>query len=154
MLLRCALSVALYSLVSPAPASELDAFPTTVDGKQRQVIRLPKAVDESRFMVELVPGKTELVDCNLRSYRAPIKRETLDGWGYPYFVLADPEPAATTLKACPSGSESRRFVRVRGEGLMLPYNSRLPLVVYLPADLQLKYRVWRADKTLSDARTE
>lgn len=25
------------------------------------------------------------------------------------------------------------------------------LLVYLPPDLQLKYRVWRADKTLSEA---
>lgn len=154
MSLRCALVLVLYCLAGTGWASDLEAFPATVDGKVRQVIRLPKVVDESRFMVELVPGKTEMVDCNLRGYRARISRETLDGWGYPYYVLGHPEPAPTTLKACPPGSESRRFVRVRGEGLMLPYNSRLPLVVYLPADLQLKYRVWRADKILSDARTE
>ncbi len=154
MPLRRALILPLCCLAATAQASELEVFPSTVDGKVRQLIRLPKVVDESRFMVELVPGKTELVDCNLRSYRAAIRRETLDGWGYPYYVLAEPEPAPTALKACPPGSESRRFVRVRGEGLMLPYNSRLPLVVYLPTDLQLKYRIWRADKTLSDARTE
>jgi len=154
MPLRAALLAAFCCLAAIAQASDLEGFPDTVDGKQRHVIRLPMAVDESRFMVELVPGKTERVDCNLRSYRAALARRTLDGWGYPYYVLAHPEPAPTTLKACPPGSESRRFVRVRGDDLMLPYNSRLPLVVYLPDGLQLKYRVWRADKTLSDARAE
>lgn len=142
----------VMGLVPPALAADLDVFPTTIDGKQRHVIELPKVVDQSRFMVELIPGKTELVDCNRRSYSARIERATLDGWGYPYFVLSDPAPAATTLKACPDDSRSRRFVRVRGDGLMLPYNSALPLVVFLPDGFQLKYRVWRADKNYSDAR--
>ncbi|WP_323846052.1 ecotin family protein [Microbulbifer magnicolonia] len=154
MALRCTLFAALYWVAALAAAADLDAFPHTVDGKLRQVIQLPKAVDESRFMVELVPGKTELVDCNLRSYTAPLKRATLDGWGYPYFVLSELTPGPTTLKACPPGSERRRFVRVRGDDLLLPYNSRLPLVVYVPDGVQLKYRVWRADKNLSDARSE
>lgn len=155
MWLRCALSVflcsLLYAFVAGVGATDLSAFPERIDGKQRRVIELPKVIDESRFMVELVPGKTELVDCNLRSYRAPIKRATLDGWGYRYYVLGELTPGPATLKACPDGSKTRRFVRVRGEGLMLPYNSQRPLVVYVPEGLQLKYRVWRADKTLSEA---
>lgn len=154
MPLRCTLFAALLLFTTAAACSDLDAFPQTVDGKQRQVIRLPRVVDENRFMVELVPGRNEMVDCNLRSYRAPLKRETLSGWGYPYYVLGEPRPGPSTLKACPEGSESRRFVRVRGEGLILPYNSQRPLVVYLPEGFELKYRVWRADKTLSDARPE
>lgn len=152
MWLRCALFVFLCLPAAGFAAVGLGVFPLHIDGKQRRVIDLPKVADESRFMVELVPGKTELVDCNLRSYRAPLKRATLDGWGYSYYVLGEPTPGPTTLKSCPDGSKARRFVRVRGEGLMLPYNSRLPLVVYVPQGFQLKYRIWRADKTLSDAK--
>lgn len=155
MWLRCVLSFALSSLLcafaAGVGAADLNAFPKRVDGKQRRVIELPRVIDEGRFMVELVPGKTEMVDCNLRSYRAQIKRATLDGWGYSYYVLGEPTPGPATLKACPDGSKTRRFVRVRGEGLMLPYNSSLPLVVYVPEGLDLKYRIWRADKTLSEA---
>ena len=152
MRLPFALIGLMLGWVPNALAADLDVFPSTIEGKHRHVIELPKVVDQSRFMVELIPGKTELVDCNQRSYSARIERATLDGWGYPYFVLADPAPAASTLKACPDNSMSRRFVRVRGEGLMLPYNSALPLVVFLPEGFQLKYRVWRADKNFSDAR--
>lgn len=154
MLSRCTLFFTLCCLAAGSAAADLKVFPSSVEGQQRQVIHLPRVADESRFMVELVPGKSAVVDCNLHSYRARIRRETVEGWGYPYYVLGRPTPGPTTLKACPQGSKSRRFVRVRGEGLMLPYNSRLPLVVYLPAGLQLKYRVWRADKSLSDARAE
>ena len=145
----------LFLLVAWSAASaagvDMSVYPTTVDGRARHVIELPKVVDEGRFMVELVPGKTELADCNLRGYRASLERRTLAGWGYPFYVLAEPEPGPRTNKACPAGSQTRRFVRVTGDGLLLPYNSRLPLVVYLPRDVQLKYRIWRADKTLSEA---
>ncbi|WP_299584932.1 ecotin family protein [uncultured Microbulbifer sp.] len=152
---RALMSALFLCCVAPLQAAEpLDAFPAEVDGKRRHVIELPKVVDESRFMVELVPGKSSVADCNLRSFRAPLQRQVLPGWGYPYFVLADLKPTQGPRKVCAPGSESRRFIRVRGDGLILPYTSSQPLVVYLPEDVQLKYRVWRADKNLSDARSE
>ncbi|SHF35461.1 ecotin [Microbulbifer donghaiensis] len=155
MALRYALFATLFCLFPAADAADLDAFPASLDGKPRQVIRLPKVANEGRFMVELVPGRVELVDCNLRSYSARLQRKTVAGWGYSYYVLSDLQLGPTTLKACPPDSRKvRRFVRVRGDELMLPYNSRLPLVVYVPEGVELKYRVWRADKTLSEARTE
>jgi len=140
-----------FSAISVQAAEPLDAFPSDLEGKQRHIIQLPKVVDESRFMVELVPGKSEVADCNLRSFSAPIQRQQLPGWGYPYYVLSELKPMPGTQKVCAPGSESRRFISVRGDGLILPYNSSLPLVVYLPDGVQLKYRVWRADKNLSDA---
>ncbi|MFA0809620.1 ecotin family protein [Microbulbifer epialgicus] len=143
----------LFAVVLAQAAEPLDAFPAEVDGKRRHVIQLPKVVDESRFMVELVPGKSAIADCNLRSFSAPLQRQVLPGWSYPYYVLSELKPTPGTQKVCAPGSESRRFISVRGEGLILPYNSSLPLVVYLPEGVQLKYRVWRADKNLSDART-
>ncbi|WP_250460518.1 ecotin family protein [Microbulbifer litoralis] len=152
MPLRYLSLLCLCCLAAATCAADPGVFPETVDGNSRRVIELPRVADESRFMVELVPGKTEMVDCNLRSYRAPLERRTVKGYGYAYYVLGEPRLGPSTLKACPDSSKTRRFVRVRGEGLMLPYNSRLPLVVYVPEGWQLKYRIWRADKTLSDAR--
>ncbi|USD21622.1 ecotin family protein [Microbulbifer variabilis] len=152
---RSLFSALILCCVVPLQAAEpLDAFPAEVEGKRRHVIELPKVVDESRFMVELVPGKNALADCNLRSYSAPLQRQVLPGWGYPYYVLAELKPSKGTSKVCGSDSESRRFIRVRGNGLILPYSSSQPLVVYLPEGVQLKYRVWRADKNLSDAHSK
>ncbi|MDP5210829.1 ecotin family protein [Microbulbifer sp. 2205BS26-8] len=148
-----AVLILLYMTTVQA-ADPLDAFPAEVEGKQRHVIQLPKVKDESRFMIELVPGRREMADCNLRSFTAPLRREVLAGWGYPYYVLSDLKPASGARKICAPSTTSRRFIRVRGDGLILPYSSRLPLVVYLPEGVLLKYRVWRADKNLSDARTQ
>ncbi|WP_444918686.1 ecotin family protein [Microbulbifer sp. JMSA003] len=131
----------------------LDAFPEEVDGKLRHVIKLPKVVDESRFRVELIPGKSQVAECNLQSFSAPLRKDILPGWGYPFYVLSDLTPTTDTQKVCAQGSESRRFITVRGDGLMLPYSSKLPMVIYLPQGVQLKYRVWRADKNFSEAKS-
>ncbi|MCO1333027.1 ecotin [Microbulbifer sp. OS29] len=144
----------LFLVTSSYAAEPLDAFPLDVNGKSRHVIVLPKVVDESRFRVELIPGRSEIADCNLRSFSAPLQREVLPGWGYPYYVLSDLSSTMDTRKVCAPGTETRRFITVRGDGLLLPYNSNLPLVVYLPKGVQLKYRVWRADKNFSDAKSK
>ncbi|MEX2961937.1 ecotin family protein [Microbulbifer sp. TYP-18] len=152
MVFRFVLFCLLVGLSTGVRAVDLNVFPSTVEEKRRHVVTLPKVVDESRFMVELMPGRVEQVDCNPRSYQAKLRREVLVGWGYPYFVLSDLEPAKSNRKACPETAKRRRFVRVRGENLMLPYASGTPLVVFLPPGFDLKYRIWRADKNYSNAR--
>ncbi|AWF79400.1 ecotin [Microbulbifer sp. A4B17] len=144
----------LLMVVDTHGSEALDAFPGEVDGKLRHVINLPKVVDESRFRVELIPGKSQIAACNLQSFSAPLRKEILPGWGYPFYVLSDLTPTTDTQKVCAQASETRRFITVRGDGLMLPYNSRLPLVIYLPQGVQLKYRVWRADKNFSEAKSK
>ncbi|WP_346838347.1 ecotin family protein [Microbulbifer sp. SAOS-129_SWC] len=151
MLLRAIPTILLYTLFSAAGAvaAELDDFPAALDGHTRHVIQLPRVTDQSRYRVELVPGRAQLADCRLLSYRAGLARRKLDG-GARYYVLGDLQPVQAA-GACADTSRKRRFVRVRGDGLLVPYDSRQPLVVYLPPDVQLKYRIWRADKSLRDA---
>lgn len=38
-----------------------------------------------------------------------------------------------------------------GDAGMLRYNSKLPIVVYTPANIDVKYRIWRADETIGTA---
>ena len=38
-----------------------------------------------------------------------------------------------------------------GDAGMLRYNSKLPIVVYTPANIDVKYRIWRADETIGVA---
>ena len=38
-----------------------------------------------------------------------------------------------------------------GDAGMLRYNSKLPIVVYTPANIDVKYRIWRADETIGAA---
>lgn len=47
--------------------------------------------------------------------------------------------------ACPTNAQTRQFVRSSDEPL-LRYNSRLPLVIFAPADVEVRYRIWRAGR--------
>ena len=55
---------------------------------------------------------------------------------------------------CPDGSRQQAFVAVGGEPLLVRYNSRLPLVVYTPADVQVRYRIWSAAPDSSPAKAQ
>jgi ecotin len=35
-----------------------------------------------------------------------------------------------------------RFITLGGEPYIIRYNSRLPIVVYVPEDVEVRYRIW------------
>ena len=47
----------------------------------------------------------------------------------------------------PNTPQVDRFVTLGGEPKLLRYNSRLPIVVYVPSGVEVRYRLWRADPT-------
>lgn len=122
---------------------DLKAFPAATAGQTRHVINLPQLADESASKVELIVGKTMQIDCNHHFFGGSLETRTAQGWGYDYYVLENLGAGATTLKGCPAGSERTAFVRSSTETLVR-YNSRLPLVVYTPKDVELRYRLWTA----------
>lgn len=143
-----------------APASEAAAvsaesikmFPPPAAGQQRNVIALPALADEAGARVELMVGKTLQTDCNQQWFGGELTAETVQGWGYTYYRLADVKGPASTLMACPPGQAPReRFVQVRSDDQLLRYNSRLPLVVYVPDGFEVRYRVWRASGDVKHA---
>jgi len=148
--LALCLSLALASVAARAGSDDLQAFPPAIEGLQRQVIRLPAVEDEAAHKVELLIGKTLEVDCNRPRLSASLLEKTAKGWGYSYYVVEQLRGPMSTLMACPPGTDpERRFVPAYlGEHSLVPYNSRLPLVVYLPAQAELRYRIWRAGETL------
>lgn len=135
---------------SPAFASaqaadgDLKAFPPAQAGQSRHVIRLPAHKDESAVKVELIVGKTMMVDCNKHMFGGNIEERTAQGWGYEYYVLDRLGDAASTLMGCSDRTKRSAFVRSSNEKLVR-YNSRLPLVVYAPSDVEVRYRIWRAE---------
>lgn len=125
-------------------ADDIKMFPTAQDGQKRVVISLPAATQEDDIRVELIVGKTMRVDCNRHWFMGSLTQETVQGWGYSYYQLADAKGPAATMMACPGQPEREAFVPVRGEGYLLRYNSRLPLVVYVPQAFEVRYRLWHA----------
>ena len=127
-------------------ADALKAFPAAAAGQTRHVITLPAQTDESALKVELILGKTQTVDCNRQVFGGRLETRTAEGWGYDYYVLPALGNAASTLMGCPPGSERQAFVTTQEQPL-IRYNSRLPVVVYAPSDVEVRYRVWRAGET-------
>lgn len=155
MLTTC-LIVGTLSWLQPASASgksPLDAFPAPADGMVRYVVTLAHKArgEEDRFKVELVAGKTILTD-GVNSYRlaTSIEPRNLKGWGYTYYEVTGSGETMSTLMAPPEGTpQVERFVT--GTPLLVRYNSRLPIVVYAPNGVQVRYRIWQANETFSDA---
>ncbi|EJG0602089.1 serine protease inhibitor ecotin [Cronobacter sakazakii] len=133
-------------------------FPKAEKGMVRQVIELPERQDEASYKVELVIGQTLDVDCNKHQLAGKFERKTLEGWGYDYYTFESAKNAdgsvmyTSTMMACPDGKKEKKFVTANlGENGMLNYNSKLPVVVYAPENIDVKYRLWKADETLVSA---
>ena len=125
------------------PRDDLQAFPPAGPGQVRRVIRLPAERDESGLRVGIVVGRTLWVDCNRQVLPARIEERTAEGWGYNYYVVTVGQQSASTMMACPTPARSRQFVRGADEPLVR-YNSRAPLVIFAPSDVEVRYRIWRA----------
>lgn len=150
-------SLLLASIAMPlqaAPKQDIKMFPVAKANEQRVVIRLPKLDDESSRKVEVMISKSMTVDCNTRRLAGDLQAEDLPGWGYNYYRLGELKGPISTLMACPKGSEKKANVPVIGDGYLLRYNSRLPLVIYAPAETLVAYRIWSTDKNPQQASRE
>ena len=122
------------------------AYPAAAAGMKRIVIHLDAQADEYAWKIELSVGKVMETDgVNHIGGGAKIAEKTVDGWGYSYFEAKADGPMATTLIGVPPGTPKvTRFVTMAGTG-PVRYNSRLPLVVYVPEGLEVRYRLWKAE---------
>ena len=138
--------VFLVTAVSVPAANDLKAFPAAEKGMVRHVLRLPKLENESAFKVELIAGKTVRVDpANRYFFGSKIEEETIQGWGYPRYLVRNLGPMAGTLMAIdPNVPKVDRFIALGGEPYLIRYNSRLPVVVYVPEGAEVRYRLWKA----------
>ena len=124
----------------------MKAFPPPAKGKIRYVLQLPELDDESTAKVELIAGKTVLVDKkNQYFFGGQIQKETIEGWGFPRYIINEIGPMAGTLMAIdPNAPKVNRFIPLGGEPYLIRYNSRLPIVVYAPEGVEVRYRIWSA----------
>jgi ecotin len=53
--------------------------------------------------------------------------------------------AGTLMAVDPNAPKVNRFITLGGEPFLIRYNSRLPIVVYVPKDVEVRYRIWSAD---------
>jgi ecotin len=144
----CAIIALLFlCAMSPGQAADnMKAFPPATQGMVRYVLQLQKQDDESAFKVELLVGKTVQVDAgNKYFFTGKIEEETIKGWGFPrYNVTKLGQMAGTLMAVDPNAPKVDRFITLGGEPYLIRYNSRLPVVVYVPEGAEVRYRIWSA----------
>ncbi len=151
----CAMWFSVLTLAASAVhAGDLKPYPPAQTGQTRTVARVPKLADETSHKIELRVGKVLSVDCNQHWFGGDLQRKIAKGWGFPYYVLEKAGPAASTMMACPGREKRKQFVPVRGDGYLLRYNSKLPMVVYVPQGFEVRYRIWSAGREIGRAAPE
>jgi ecotin len=155
-----ALAGSLGSFQAVAAADDLKPFPEAGTGYRRVVIRLPVVEVPDDRRVELIFGKMMEVDCNRHFLSGRLARKVAQGWGYDYLVLDEVGGPASTMMACPPGEPKRTiFVRVSpgrddAQNEWQRYNAKLPLVIYVPDGIEVRYLIWTADKQTVTAPSE
>ena len=146
-----------FTVLSVHAGDNLKAFPPPDKGSVRYVLQLPKLDDESTHKVELIVGKTVLLDeKNQYFFGGQIQEETIKGWGFPRYIVSEIGPMAGTLMAIdPNAPKVNRFITLGGEPYLIRYNSRLPIVIYAPEGVEVRYRIWSVGsetKVLEDTK--
>ena len=144
----------LSTVVHAAKLEDVAPFPKAENGFTRQVIHLALQAGEDNYQVEILAGKTLTVDCNRQRLGGMLEEKNLEGWGYPFYRLEKVIGPMSTLMACPDGKSKQDFVPVVGDGFRLRYNSKLPIVLYVPKDVEVRYRIWSASSTVEKAVQE
>ena len=144
VILGCLIAVAAMAFA--ADHKELKAYPPAKEGMERLVIVLPhkERGEDSGFKVELIPGKTMETDgVNQLGLGYTIQEKVVKGWGYTYYEVSGKGMAMSTLVGVPPGTPKvKKFVS--GRSHLTRYNSRLPVVVYVPKGVEVRYRIWKA----------
>lgn len=123
-------------------------YPSAEKGQVRYVIFLPAVENEDNFQVELSMGKTLRVNCNSHIMSGNLESKNIKGWGYNYFVLTNvSQLVASTMMDCPDNTPKEVFVVIHNVNHFERYNSKIPIVVYTPKDIEVRYRIWAADDT-------
>ena len=134
----------LFGIASVYGADNMTAFPPAERGMVRYVLQLPAQEDESLLKVELLVGQIVKIDAKNRYFfGGKIEQQTTKGFGYTSYKVSKIGPMAGTLIAVsPDEPKVDLFITLGGEPYLIRYNSRLPVVVYVPEGTEVRYRIW------------
>jgi len=131
---------------------DLSIFPN-LENLVKHAIFLEQRVDEAIYKVEIFAVKSQEVDnCNNHFLLGDFELKILEGHGFPYYIFQSNTQIISTKMGC--GDNIRKIKNVpSGKAELVKYISALPLVVYAPKDIEIKYKIWKQDPKELDAKS-
>lgn len=123
---------------------DISMYPKAKDNEEQRCITLKPLKDEENYKVEIFITKEMEVDCNYHSLQGEILVKDLQGWGYNYYVFKTEGHILSTQMLCPEESKTKKDIASPSK--LLRYNSKLPIIVYMPKGYKLQYKIWSAGK--------
>ena len=146
------------------PRLDLTGYPEPAPGLKRWVIQpsglLPKSADPLisahplDWRIQLIVGQTVRLDCNTKrlSGSGMTMRMLPKASGKALLEVKGPVAVISTKMACPDDQPTRTsFLSLGKQPYLVPYNASWPIVVDLPENVQLRWRVWKAETRQQNA---
>lgn len=117
-------------------------FPEPKEGYKQVIIDLQSKKNEDVLKLEIIVGKNAKVDkCNQFFLAGDLKSQDLKGYGYTYYNFISDGTIAGTKKGCMDNELIEKFIT--GQPKIIDYNSKIPVVIYVPNDMEVQYRFWK-----------
>lgn len=129
---------------------EIDMFPIAETGFKQVFIQVPVVENEENYKIEVHVGKEALVDCNKHFMNGQLSEVNLDGWGYTYFKVESDGAISSTKMACLDSKLELKFITLTPQ--LVRYNSKLPVVLYVPENFIVKYKIFKASESFLEAK--
>lgn len=130
--------------------TDVSIFPSPKEGYKQVVIDVPHSAQDANKKLELLVGKWMETDgCNHYGLTGTLEKQELQGWGYDYYNFETDGGVFSTKKGCLNAKKKNEFVY--GPSKIVAYNGRLPIVVYIPEDHEVKFKIYVSDGDLYQA---
>ncbi|MFV0151715.1 ecotin family protein [Empedobacter stercoris] len=143
-----AILMVMVSFAQKNNKMDYSMYPEAKEGYEQKIIVLQPQTNEENYSVEIFAGKKVMVDsCNRFFLSGNFDQKTVEGWGYNYINFESNGNVGGTMMMCPDNQSVEKTIYA--QSLQTRYNSKLPIVVYVPKGYTLEYRIWKADEKLN-----
>lgn len=150
MLKKITLLISIITLSISAMAQsvlvkqDLSIFPAPEKGYKKLVIEVPHSENDENKKIDFNVGKWMDVDgCNYFNLQGTYEKKDLQGWGFDYYVFKTNGDVISTMIGCPDAKDRRLFVTAQTQ--TVNYNGRLPIVIYVPEDYDVQFKIFTSD---------
>lgn len=137
--------------VSNQPIHDLTIYPN-LPNLTKNVIMLDALPNEKIYKIEFYAVLSAEVDnCNKHYLLGDFEVKNLEGYGYPYYIFNSNSQIISTKLGCANDEKKLKSVN-SGKTEFVKYASLLPIVVYTPKNIDIRYKIWKQDPKELEAR--